>query len=74
MRSQYLQRYFITLQSALTGNSILDKKVNWEMFHIFRDLFAFYSPDARAGLDSSETVTAKVQYTLLRIRKLVRIT
>lgn len=36
-----------------------------------RDLFRFYTPEARAGVDSSETVTAHVQYTLLRIRKLV---
>ena len=38
---------------------------------LLRDVFNDYSPDARAGVDSQETVDVDIQYTLLRIQGLV---
>lgn len=38
---------------------------------LLRDVFDKYSADARAGIDSRETVDVDIQYTLLRIQGLV---
>ena len=49
-----------------------NKRIKSPEERLLYDLFRFYSPDARAGLDSAMTVMVETQYTLLRIQGLVR--
>ena len=58
--------------SRSTRGDSLNKRRNNLEEQLLHELFYFgYGADARAVLDSAATVTVTIQYTLLRIQKLV---